>query len=86
MSTKDRNSTFSVVVGDDKVSSSSPQVERHGVGRPFLGVHFECCNTYARIYKTREGTAYEGQCPHCFARISVGIGKGGTSKRFFRAG
>ena len=84
MSTKDRKSTFSVVVGDNKPSSAP--VERPGVGRAFLGIHFECCNMYSRIYKNREGTAYEGQCPQCRARLKVGIGSGGTSKRFFRAG
>ena len=84
MSTKDRNSTFSVVVGDDKLSSPSP-VERPGVGRAFLGIHFECCSLYSRIYKNQAGTAYEGQCPQCCAKLKVSIGSGGTGKRFFRA-
>jgi hypothetical protein len=53
--------------------------------RQFLGIHFECCNTYCRIYKTADGTAYAGSCPRCGMPVRVPIGKGGTSQRFFRA-
>jgi PHP family Zn ribbon phosphoesterase len=52
---------------------------------PFLGISFECCRTYARIYRNREGTAYEGRCPRCGMRVRVAIGPDGTKERFFLA-
>lgn len=57
-----------------------------GAGRPFLGIHFECCQVYARVYRRRDGQAYEGHCPRCSRRLTVPIGPGGTSTRFFTAG
>jgi hypothetical protein len=53
--------------------------------RKFLGIFFACCNTYGRIYRNSEATAYEGFCPRCGKRVRVAIGKGGTSSRFFVA-
>ncbi|MEQ9616933.1 MAG: hypothetical protein RLN60_02740 [Phycisphaerales bacterium] len=54
--------------------------------RPWIGILFECCNSYARIHKTRDGRAYAGFCPRCNAKIRVPIGEGGTNQRIFRAG
>lgn len=53
--------------------------------RSFLGIFFECCNVYGRIYKNKEGTAYEGRCPRCLRSVYVRVGEGGTSQRFFKA-
>jgi hypothetical protein len=53
--------------------------------RKFLGVHFQCCNVYARVYINRQQTAYEGRCPRCGKRVDVKIGPGGTDNRFFTA-
>jgi hypothetical protein len=53
--------------------------------RPFLGINFQCCQTYGRIYRNQTATKYEGQCPKCRAKISVPIGDGGSGARFFNA-
>jgi len=53
------------------------------IGRPWLSVWFNCCQTYARIYRNREKTAYEGRCPRCGCDVRARIGPGGTSRRTF---
>lgn len=51
----------------------------------FLGIYFECCSTYGRIYKDRSEKTYQGMCPRCGKKIVVPIGEEGTSSRFFVA-
>ena len=53
--------------------------------KKFLGIMFECCNIYKRVYVNKEGNAYEGRCPKCYAQVTVRIGSEGSDNRFFRA-
>lgn len=69
-------------LSSDSVSGTEPKTTEGG---PFLGVHFECCDIYQRIYPNREQTAYVGHCPKCARRVQFLIGEGGTNERFFRA-
>jgi len=54
-------------------------------GRPFLGILFECCHVYTRIYRNQDRTAYEGRCPHCLRTVRVRIDPAGSADRFFVA-
>lgn len=53
--------------------------------KKFIGILFECCNIYRRIYINKEKNGYEGRCPKCRGEIKVKIGQGGTDTRFFKA-
>ncbi len=53
--------------------------------RPWVGIHFDCCSAYTRVYRNREGTAYQGCCPRCLRQIALRIGPQGTDARFFTA-
>lgn len=71
---------------DDKDEDEQDEVEEETKKKSnYLGIMFNCCNTYGRIYKNRQGTAYVGRCPRCLRSVKVNIGEGGTNRRFFNA-
>ncbi len=51
----------------------------------YLGIMFDCCHVYGRIYKNKDNTAYVGRCPKCMRSLKIPIGSGGTNRRFFNA-
>jgi hypothetical protein len=53
--------------------------------RKYLGVLFEECNIYTRIYINKEGTAYVGFCPRCSRKVVIKVGKDGVDNRFFKS-
>lgn len=65
----------------------SDRKEISGAPKPpeSLGVMFDCCNVYIRIWKRRDGSAYEGRCPRCLRQVRVAVGEGGSSSRVWRA-
>ncbi len=69
--------------GADRQGARSKRSRSDG-GR-FLGVHFECCDVYSRVYPNRDQTAYLGHCPRCARQVKFLIGANGTSSRFFSA-
>lgn len=69
----------------DIESSPEETPDRSAQGRRYLGIHFACCDQYARVYVNREATAYVGHCPRCTRQVTIKIGPGGTSERFFTA-
>ena len=53
-------------------------------GRKHIGIFFECCNIYTRVYVNKKKTAYVGWCPGCGRRVGIKIDKRGTDCRFFK--
>ncbi|MBM3216708.1 hypothetical protein FJZ36_17565 [Candidatus Poribacteria bacterium] len=53
--------------------------------RPFLGITFECCNVYQRVYLNKDRTAFVGGCPKCGKRLTVKVDPNGERGRFFSA-
>jgi hypothetical protein len=52
-------------------------------GRPFLGVTFECCRIYQRIYLNAAKTAFVGWCPRCALKIEIKVDPNGERSQFF---
>ena len=69
---------FDVTSGD---AAKLPQPA--DAARRFVGIQFNCCDVYTRVYINREKTAYVGHCPKCAKRVRLAIGPGGTDSRFF---
>jgi hypothetical protein len=55
------------------------------LGRPWVGIRFDCCDVYTRVYRNCEGTAYQGRCPRCTRQVTLRVGPDGTDARFFVA-
>lgn len=68
-----------VIVADGSTVAVNKQKKRK-----FLGIYFKCCNIYGRIYNY-SGKQYEGKCPRCLGRLTIRVGNGGVSNRFFTA-
>ncbi len=64
---------------------SRVQNPQNAAQRPFLGIYFQCCRIYARIYKHANGRCYSGRCPRCLATVTMPVGDGGSAQRQFIA-
>jgi hypothetical protein len=41
--------------------------------RPYVGVRFECCRLYSRIYREADVLVYRGRCPKCYREVLVRV-------------
>lgn len=63
----------------------TPPEERGKRDRKFIGVEFECCHVYSRIYYNETQNMYLGCCPLCRRRVRVKVDADkGIDARFFR--
>jgi len=53
--------------------------------RPYIGVLFECCGVYVRVYRRPEQMMYLARCPRCLRVARIRVGNDGTDARLFRA-
>jgi hypothetical protein len=56
-----------------------------GEMRPYVGILFECCGVYARVYRQPDQLHYSGRCPKCLRKVRLRVGKDGINSRLFRA-
>lgn len=54
--------------------------------RPYIGVLFECCDVYARVYRRPDRMVYQARCPKCLRMVRVRVAADGVNARLFRAG
>ncbi|MBA2116600.1 hypothetical protein [Bremerella alba] len=73
------------VTNEPESGQPRQNAEQGRKSRPFLGVKFDCCSIYSRIYQNKDGTHYIGNCPKCAKQIRIRIGQGGSGNRFFTA-
>lgn len=56
-----------------------------GQRRPYVGIRFDCCAVYVRVYRRREQMYYEARCPKCLRATRIRVAPNGVSTRFFTA-
>lgn len=66
-------------------NAKQPARASEPTGRPWIGVLFECCDVYRRVYRKHEQSRYVGHCPKCGRRVSLRVGPDGVKARLFRA-
>jgi hypothetical protein len=66
-------------------SESADTGARAGAERPYVGILFECCGVYARVYRRPEQPLYVGRCPKCLRTVRLRVGREGINARLFRA-
>ena len=81
----DETPPYHLDIAQLRESETSSAQSSGPAGRPWIGIHFDCCGVYTRLYRDGAGTAYEGCCPRCRGRVTLRVGPGGTNARFFVA-
>ncbi len=48
-----------------------------------MGIKWDCCKVYSRVYLNVKNIAYVGWCPKCGKRVQMNVCRSGSKKRFF---
>ncbi len=72
-------------MGIDIYDNESGSCDEASAGRPYIGILFDCCGVYARVYRQPDEMMYHGHCPKCLRKVRVRVGKDGVATRIFRA-
>jgi len=59
--------------------------EKNGL-RQYVGITFNCCNVYTRIYINKKRDAFVGWCPKCAKNVTIKISPDGEDSQFFEVG
>ncbi len=73
------------VVSSAQGESEGDQAAPESGGRPWIGIHFECCGVYTRVYRHPDSRRYLARCPSCGRSITIRVAPDGMQGRFFRA-
>ncbi len=71
--------------GGVDLSEGGNAADPGGSIRPWIGIHFECCNVYSRLYRAPDALRYEGHCPRCGLPVSIRVARDGVNTRLLRA-
>ncbi|MCB9852885.1 MAG: hypothetical protein H6819_07295 [Phycisphaerales bacterium] len=69
--------------GDPADAHEAPSA--NGVHRVWVGVYYECCAAYSRVYRRADEMCYRGRCPECGAAVSIQVGPKGIRARMLIA-
>jgi hypothetical protein len=70
---------------DSPAGGAGPGQSDAGVERPYVGILFECCGVYARVYRRPDQKFYFGRCPKCLRATRIRVGRDGINAKLFRA-
>jgi hypothetical protein len=72
-------------VADESSAGPDAPANSPGPRRLWVGIQFECCGVYKRVYRDPDVPLYEGQCPQCGRKITMRVGPDGVNSRIFKA-
>ncbi len=60
--------------------------KKPSTNRPYIGIRFDCCSVYQRIYREPDEQIYAGRCPKCLKMVRVEVDpQNGKAVKFLRA-
>lgn len=69
-------------LSSDPRSQPKDGLEGEASRRPFVGIHFTCCNAYLRVYPEVTGKVKILNCPRCARPLKVEFSEGRQASQF----